>query len=188
MSLIALIGYKQSGKNTVADIINKYYPYYDQTSFAAPIKEILSKVYDVSIDDLNNEEFRSKPHPKLNGKTFRYAMQFIGTESFRKLYENTWLDYLERYIEGKRDIIVTDLRFFNEAKLIRKLKGYIIGITRESVLPTRKGWKFWMHKELHESEKHIPEIIRQYAAYTISNNGNIEDLENNVLDITKWII
>lgn len=77
----------------------------------------------------------------------REALQTIGTEVFRGLYEDVWIDYLsytELTSEGEdipcvydllnqgKNVVVTDCRFENEALWGRDLGGKIIYLERPS--------------------------------------------------------
>lgn len=63
--------------------------------------------------------------------TWRHAAQTLGTEWGRKMIdENLWLKIAERRIvNSTRNVVVTDVRFENEAAMIRKLGGKIVHLT-----------------------------------------------------------
>lgn len=185
MGIIGITGYKRSGKNTVADIIKKHYPEYCLYAFADPLKKAVSLVYDVNVEDLSNEEFRSKPSYLLGGNTFRYALQKIGTEGFRAVHANTWIDCAARFIQTKENVIITDVRFTNEASFIKQQNGIIISVSRSSVKPLNSSFKFWK-KSLHESESYI-DYLTSKADYAIYNEWGLSELENKVLDVMSKI-
>ena len=92
--------------------------------------------------------------------TAREAMQFIGTDIFRKMYENVWVDTTLRKImlENVPLAIITDCRFPNEVNAIKENGGRIIRLTRDP----------------HHSD-HISESILDQNNYDWSNFDYIVD-------------
>ena len=80
------------------------------------------------------------------------------------------------YTQNKGNIIVPDIRFENEAEMIKKLGGNIIKIIRPSLIQT----------DMHSSEV-TSNSITGYD-YPILNNGSLEDLYHQVDNIMKKII
>ncbi len=76
--------------------------------------------------------------------TAREVMQYVGTEIFRKMYGNVWIDSLIRRIESEDShlAVITDVRFPNEVEGIQKAGGKVIRLLRD---PTKE-------KDEHESE------------------------------------
>lgn len=64
--------------------------------------------------------------------TVREILQYIGTDVFRQMYEQVWVDGLLRQIEEDRTelALVCDVRFPNEVEGIQKVGGKIIRLTR----------------------------------------------------------
>jgi hypothetical protein len=65
--------------------------------------------------------------------TAREVMQFVGTDIFRKMYENVWVDSTLRKIKSE-DVplsIITDCRFPNEVAAIKDNGGKIIRLSRD---------------------------------------------------------
>ena len=82
--------------------------------------------------------------PETNKKaTAREVMQFVGTDFFRQIYPNVWVDATIRKIEeeGPELAIICDCRFPNEVEGIQQAGGKIIRLTRNSDCP-----------DAHESE------------------------------------
>ena len=172
-TIIGLHGLAGSGKDTVADYIVKKYNY-KKTSFATPLKIIVSLISGWNYDFVDGKEDRqlreTLEHYKYN-MTCRQMMQYIGTDLFRKQFnENIWINITKNYIDNhSENIIVTDCRFENEINLIKKMGGKIIIIKRNNINSVNK----------HESEKNI-EID---DAYIIENNGTLEELYMNIDEI-----
>lgn len=75
--------------------------------------------------------------------TGREVMQFVGTEIFRKMYSEVWVDATICNINNDNPTmaIITDVRFPNEVKGIQNRDGKVIRMTRN------------IHTDEHESEK-----------------------------------
>ena len=84
---------------------------------------------------------------------------------------------MENKIKKYPLIVISDGRFFDEAKLVRDYGGIIIKIYRDN----------YEHKSntllhSHKSEKSMCLILEDYK---INNNGTITNLENSLLKILK---
>jgi len=64
--------------------------------------------------------------------TAREVMQYIGTDFFRKIYPEVWVDSTIRKIEKENPelAVIVDCRFPNEAEGIKKAGGKVIRLTR----------------------------------------------------------
>ncbi len=62
----------------------------------------------------------------------REVMQFVGTEIFRKMYADVWVDATIRKIESDNPTIaiISDVRFINEVTGIQKRQGKVIRMMR----------------------------------------------------------
>lgn len=61
MKIVGLVGPKGSGKDTVAALLKDLNKSNGKISFAGPLKEIISKVFDVSLTVLNDPVLKEKP-------------------------------------------------------------------------------------------------------------------------------
>jgi len=117
----------------------------------------------------------TKPIIKM---TPRRMLQLLGTECGRQIiHPNIWCNMLMKeydkkqikwtpdgptYVEHKKNWIITDVRFPNEAKAITDRGGIVIKVVRDT-----------SSKDLHESET----ALNNYKFdYIIDNNGNLDDL------------
>ena len=82
-------------------------------------------------DDDKNET----THLQWDGKNIsaREAMQFVGTDIFRTMYNNVWVDATLKKItrEAVPLAIITDCRFPNEVEAIKSNGGKVIRLTRD---------------------------------------------------------
>ncbi len=131
-----------------------------------------------------------------NNLTVRECLQKIGTDCFRNLQQDVWVNYLLKTIKkfqsdpynkyspekgiyknndvfdflGKNEnIVIPDGRFINEIEILRQHKAYIIRIVKDSSgLSDEKG--------NHLSETEQNSIPDNKFDDIIENNGSLEDL------------
>jgi len=160
--LIALTGSACSGKTTVAKELAKFG--YTRSKFSQTLKNMLLQIPGVT-EAMTEGEQKELPQSILGGKTPREVMQTLRTEWGRELVTNTiWLDSWERSIEGLTNVVVEDLRFPNEADLVRKHGGEIWSVRR-------KGYESVGHSSETEMVKIKPDIV-------IHNDGDISSLRH----------
>lgn len=210
MAIIAVCGFAGSGKDTVGKYLVENYGF-QKDSFASPLKDIVSTIFNWDRYKLEgtteyNRQWRELPDrwwsEKLNIPDLspRKALQIIGTDLFRQHFTpDLWMLSLEnRYNKDKKNIVVTDARFYNEIGLIKQLGGYVISVERGE----RPIW--W--DIAHKVNKTDDESLKLYLTNTervhpseyswigfdmdatINNNSTLEDLNLKVDHvIKKWI-
>lgn len=110
---------------------------------------------------------------KTGFMTAREVMQYVGTEIFRKMHENVWVDSLIRQIEqeNKSVAIITDLRFESEAKAIREAGGYLWRFTRnkfpsdhesEVGLDEWNDWDFILYNDNMKLDSQLKWCLQEY--------------------------
>lgn len=178
MQLIGLHGKKQVGKDTIAEYLVDQY-FYERIAFADVLKEAVANLFNISremVDELKLEDsIGCKGHVVLQIDGFieydyswREFLQRFGTEMGRNTFgQHFWLDaWHDRYEaarQRKQNVVVTDVRFENEARRILSEGGYVIEVTR----PTSTN------EDEHASEQRISEEL---IDGWIDNNGTIEQL------------
>jgi hypothetical protein len=67
-----------------------------------------------------------------NYMTARHVLQYVGTEIFRKIYSNVWVDATIKNIKNDKPelAIITDCRFPNEVEGIQAEEGVVVRFTR----------------------------------------------------------
>lgn len=160
MHLIGIAGPARSGKNTVAEILSNQLEDYKTVAFADPIKQMLEVININTADDLKTEGTYLGPLV-----TPRMLMQTLGTEWGRSIDENIWLKVFVSNLREDSKVIVPDVRFENEADLIRTY-GTLIHITGRGGIPGN-----------HESEAGVR---AKKDDVIINNIGTIEDLEKQI--------
>tara|TARA_B100000424_G_C22829334_1_gene443129 strand:- start:211 stop:798 length:588 start_codon:yes stop_codon:yes gene_type:complete len=178
--IIAVCGYKRSGKDTIAKYLNKKYNY-KHLKITYKLKECLKLLF-----DLRDHELETDKKEKINKKwnvTPRKLMQFIGTEIFqykiqeilpdidKKFWIKTFLtDSLVNNLRNKKDfhIVISDIRFIHEYEELKKLNIPIsvIKVTNDNIMIDS-------NEELHISER---EFIKIPYDKEILNNSSFDDM------------
>jgi hypothetical protein len=178
--IIAVCGYKRSGKDTIAKYLNKKYNY-KHLKITYKLKECLKLLF-----DLRDHELETDKKEKINKKwnvTPRKLMQFIGTEIFqykiqeilpdidKKFWIKTFLtDSLVNNLRNKKDfhIVISDIRFIHEYEELKKLNIpiSIIKVTNDNIMIDS-------NEELHISER---EFIKIPYDKEILNNSSFDDM------------
>lgn len=133
MILIGIAGPAQSGKSTLAGEFRRLVEFrgqkYAEQPFAGPLKRMLASI-GVDVSDPS----KNTPVPFLDGKvTPRIMMQTLGTEWGRSLLRDLWLRIWQHEMDDQAHCVcVSDVRFDNEAELIRGLGGTIVHVVRKS--------------------------------------------------------
>lgn len=167
--LIGLTGPARAGKDTVAEYLVRQHDFV-QHSFAAPIREFVARILGVTLGEL--EATKEAPIAWLDGKTPRYLMQTAGTEWGRELIaDDLWvrscLARARQDMDEGRSVVISDVRFDNEAAVIRGLGGKVLRLQR-SQAGTRS---------VHASESGVaPHLVD----LTIVNDGTPSDLYHRV--------
>lgn len=140
MKIIGITGPARSGKDSLASALLKVAANGERMSFAAPIRSFVAGLLDVTVRELEDSPIKEAPQADFGGKSPRQMMQTLGTEWGRDLIDpNLWITVARRRLERfaamhpsvRPDVVVfSDVRFENEAAMIRALGGHIIHMSR----------------------------------------------------------
>jgi hypothetical protein len=147
--IIGICGRKQSGKTELAKQLVQY-QFYWRLPFTEPFKEAaatmlrLQGVADAEIYRLVWGDGKEEECKYFNGRSARYIQETLGTEWGREMVDlDIWVGIWERRVEYFREttsmfknIVVEDMRYPNEAEVIRHHGGKLIRIEREKVRET----------------------------------------------------
>jgi hypothetical protein len=112
-----------------------------RVKMADPLKQMFRRLLQVSdlpddeIEAMIEGDLKEVPHPAINFKTPRHAMQTLGTEWGRvQMGGDFWVKTAERRISnafstGVKGVVVDDVRFANEADVIKRQGGMIVCLT-----------------------------------------------------------
>lgn len=166
--MIGISGKARSGKDTTAQILVESAPdIFETYSFAKPIKVVCAMLFNWNEDHLYGD-LKEVVDP-VWGITPRYAKQTLGTDWGRNLINrDIWIKYAEEYSKRYPDkvLVVTDVRFENEADFIRNSGGTIVHIKRQE-LDQING------VANHESEAGV---ATKLSDIVITNDGTLEEL------------
>ena len=171
-STIGLTGVAGSGKDTVADILCREYGFV-RMSFASPLKAAVKTMFSLTESHVNGE-LKEQPIGWLGGVTPRHIMQTLGTEWGREhICDDVWIrvadivhaSILEQNPSAR--IVITDVRFENEADWVRSIGGNVWFIVRPNAGTSHK----------HSSESGIPACTEDSV---IDNSAGIEYLPETV--------
>lgn len=136
-----------------------------------------AKRHGISFVGIGDEQYMPIQGNVWYATTGRKLMQWYGTDYKRKVNPSYWINkWSNMYSRIPSDsiIIVDDIRFPNEAELIRSLGGHIIKVERETEYDLS-----------HKSESLIYSIPFNYS---IDNNFSIDHLESRVFNIASFIL
>jgi hypothetical protein len=155
MRIIGLCGRKMSGKNFIADRIEMLVGSrpeceyincdVEKAAFADPIKEFVVNVLGIRRESAYGSDaqknsktsylwenmpafVRERNHGKAGAMTAREVMQVFGTELTRLCWgEDIWVNAMKRRAvqSSAGYFVITDVRFQNEAEVIRELGGEV---------------------------------------------------------------
>jgi len=166
--LIGFAGPKFCGKTTSAESI-KNNPAI--LSFAAPMKKCLMDLFEFTNEQMYTYEGKEAIDPRY-GVSPRTVMQQFGTEFVRKTVPDLWCILMRKAIEGcaiYKIVVIDDIRFENEAALIRDMGGTVVHIRGRG------------EPGEHESEKQIDVWNRDII---LNNCGSLEKLQ---FDVNKIV-
>jgi len=180
--IIGLAGQKGSGKDTIAAYLVKKYGF-QRRAFADPLKKSVAELLDIPFHEVDKykNDAEATISVNINGNqlvsifTMREFLQRYGTESHRNVFgEDFWLEHclpMNGFYAGKK-IVITDLRFANEARRVKFFNGIVVKINRN----------FTDAQSSHPSEN-----IDVFPDYMIDNDGTIDDLFLDVEELLERV-
>lgn len=140
--IIGICGFIGSGKDTIADYLVNFHGY-RRESYASSLKDAVANIFGwdrILLDGRTQEsrEWRDQKDEwwaeRLNMPwlTPRCILQTIGTEVLRNEFHNDiWIASVENKLRQSKDnIVITDCRFPNEIKSLKKIGGKVIRVKR----------------------------------------------------------
>jgi hypothetical protein len=175
--IIGLSGYAQSGKDTVAKILVEDYEF-KRVAFADNIRKLLLETNPLVGDAPEGPTYlkdfvnkfgwdEAKQDPEV-----RRLLQEFGVGARNVFGEFFWVDKALERIDFRDRIVITDVRFKNEADTIRSLGGDIWRVVREDV---------------YAVNNHVSETDLNGYPFTahVNNDTTIEALELQVAFLYK---
>lgn len=212
--IIGICGFIGSGKDTVAEYLVNSKGFHRE-SYAGTLKDAVSNVFGWNrewLEGLTPEarEWREQVDPwwseRLNipHLTPRWVLQQWGTDVARKSFHNDiWIASLENKLrDNKNNIVISDCRFPNEIKSIKKQGGIVIWV-RRGELPEWYGTALlenttaeddlWMLQDAEElMEQKYPKVHPSEWAWigsnfnaVFENNDSLESLYKQVDELVN---
>ena len=168
---IGLAGRKGSGKDTAADLIMEYWSEpWKRAAFADPLRRI-GYVFGFTDRQMRNPRCKERKD-RFWGVSWRRFAQIVGTEMFRVIFRrDVWARFAERRMleHPHRRFLFTDVRFAEEAEMIRKYGGIVIQIRRNTP-----------KKDRHLSEQPLHPLL---VDFTIENNSSLAHYEDGICEL-----
>lgn len=179
--LIGLNGYARSGKDTAAAaLIERGWM---RVAFADPLREMLLAIdpifhHDQIVGSIRVSDILSKMDwdgAKQN-QEIRRLLQRLGTEAGRNILgESVWIDLASKKIDAAfsagQSVVITDVRFPNEADMIRQRSGLVVRIERDGIAPPNS----------HVSEQ----LQAKYVDQLLTNNSTVESLHRRITALSE---
>lgn len=180
--IIGLTGRARSGKDTCANFIEEFSEQTDskvlRLYFSKVLKDACKVLFNLTDEHLHTDKKEEiLDNWKLNGEevSTRKLLQWLGTDILRNnidqdFFKKHMFEKIQKGIQENYDfILITDVRFDNEAELITSLGGKIYHIERPNQTKIE-------HSD-HASEKGIKdELIHE----KIINDSSLEDFKEKV--------
>lgn len=143
---IALVAPKNTGKTTFGQALATWYGF-QTLALADPIKFSLVHCVNAFLSDQGIEPLITPADLALNKEAFRLGMQWLGTDIVRDLCgrKTHWIENLLSRIGSVEAncselqqisaIVVDDVRFINEAEVLRERGFKLVRLFRESEIP-----------------------------------------------------
>jgi hypothetical protein len=164
--LIGLTGRAGAGKDTIGDYLKNSWQF-GKGSFAGPLKDACSSLFGVPrlVFENPSEKERVVEHW---GRSPRWMAQWLGTEVMRDQYDtNFFLDRMDLMIKRSPvdRMVVTDVRYDNEAEFIKARGGVIWKIEAGERTACLSG-----ETAMHRSEMGIKDSL---VDATVDNSGDL---------------
>jgi dephospho-CoA kinase len=192
MQLVGICGEIGSGKTLVSDyLVNELK--YDEYAFAKPLKDI-AMAMGFTHTEVWGTQAQKLSKNKYWGISAREFLQKFGTEIGRELMPgiipnmdmgesgSPWIKLFEIYwkslIERKgtsATLVVSDVRFVDEAKIVKQNSGVVIRLVRQ-----KKDSSGAEHK--HTSETNMNGIKPDYS---VTNDGTKDELYKKIIEILQ---
>jgi hypothetical protein len=164
--LVGITGRAGAGKDTLAAYFVAQG--YVQYSLASPIKAALNAMFGFTNEQWEDRQWKETVLPVI-GKNPRQMAQTLGTDWGRQqVSSDLWLQLAHSFIiNSDKPVVISDVRFDNEADFVQSLGGEVIRVVRH---------------DLPQVQDHLSEtgVSSKYVDWTILNNTSIESMHSKI--------
>lgn len=176
--ILGFSGKKQSGKTTaIEDLKKRLYDSYAVHNFADSLKiMVVQTLVPAGMKPANLSSIdwveTNKDTLLPCGMTVRQALQFVGTDVFRTLWPDVWINAWKNRLpaftgpKAVKWLLVADIRFLNEVQAIKDIGGHVIRLTRAP------------YNDDHASETELDHVPEGTFDVVLDNNGMSIDQQN----------
>ena len=172
--IIGLSGYARSGKDTVAGMLIGIHGY-ERVAFADKIRELLYTMDplimhgDIPFRLQDIIESKGWEDAKTEYPEIRRLLQDLGVGGRELIDDYLWVNAALKQFDDNDKVVVTDVRFKNEASMIKLLGGHIWRINRISVGPANDhiseiDLDDWEFDGVITNNSDMPNLIKQIRA------------------------
>lgn len=179
-AVIGITGLAGTGKDTAAQYLRSAYGF-EPLAFADPINDMLAVLldcYGVDYAVLHERHLKEQPMQQIPGNPSPRQLKQVLGDALRAIDPSIWVQALA-HRAGVHDwpfgaavhdrIVITDVRYHNEAALVQRLGGVLLRMHRQQAAPVRA----------HSSEQHAHQLP---AHVEIVNNGHTTHGLHDTLD------
>lgn len=178
--LIGITGRAGAGKSTVAAYLEREYGC-EELAFADPLVNMLAALFDTAdVPSCYLTERALKEQPTPLGPSYRRLMQTLGTEWGRDIVgRDFWVGIARRRLDVRflhgQPVVFSDVRFHNEAVLIKERGGTVIRVLREQAA--------LIHP--HVSESQMDGISVDFELHNHGSLATLHDQVDRVVDAIR---
>lgn len=198
--IVGVAGFIGSGKDTIADYLITFKGF-KRMSYAGPLKDAVASIFGWDRELLEgttkySREWRDTVDPwwserlQLPNLTPRWVLQQWGTEVGRRAFhDDIWIASIENQLRTvKDDIVISDCRFPNELKSIKRAGGVTIRVSRG---PNPEWYDAAVQYSM--GNKHALELLKKYQVHAseyssvglpydhhIKNDSTIDELHRKI--------
>ena len=212
--IIGFVGLIGSGKDTAADYLVNFHGF-RRDSFATTLKDAVSAVFGWDRLMLEGRTAESRAWREqvdlwwaqrldMPHLTPRWILQHWGTDVLRNHFnDDIWIASLEHKLQRSTDnVVISDVRFPNEIKAIRRAGGYIYWIQRGELPPwyqcaltenTTDEYDQWLLQDAYKlMEQSWPQVHNSEWAWVgqsfdavIDNNHSVDELYDQLKNLVQ---
>lgn len=185
MRILALIGAKRSGKNTLADLVDAEVMRLGGRMAQVAMADAVRAAADAAgLPPAATRANKDEPCPELGGRPGRDFLIMLGMGA-RELYPAFWIDSMIRKLDrletgGWRAVAITDLRFVNELLAVQAWTGR--DYLKRSLLTV------WIDRPGFTADEVMEPQIRHQAHVEVHNSGTVEDLRGAADQLARWCV